>query len=55
MDADKTCTATFDLAQPVGGIIVPVNKLGLLAPWVGLAALASFATLGVVLVRRRGG
>ena len=40
---------------PVGGVVVPVDKLGLLAPWLGLAALASFATLGVVLVRRRRG
>ena len=55
MDDDKTCTATFDLAQPVGGIVVPVNKLGLLAPWMGLAALAGLEALGVVLVRRRRG
>jgi len=39
--------------EPIGGIIVPVNRLGLVAPWLGLAALASFATLGVALVRRR--
>jgi hypothetical protein len=32
-----------------------VNKLGLLAPWLGLAALGSFAALGVALVRRRRG
>ena len=38
---------------PVGGIVVPVNKLGLLAPWMGLAALASLATLTVALVRKR--
>jgi uncharacterized repeat protein (TIGR01451 family) len=37
---------------PVGGIIVPVDRLGLLAPWLGLAALASFAALTVALVRR---
>ena len=52
-DADKTCTANF--GYPVGGIVVPVNKLGLLAPWMGLAGLAGFAALGVVLVRRRRG
>ncbi len=51
MDADKTCIAAF--GYPVGGIVVPVNKLGLLAPWVGLAALAGLAALGVVVVRRR--
>ena len=53
MDADKTCTATF--GYPVGGIVVPVNKLGLVAPWLGLAALASLAALGVALVRRHRG
>jgi len=41
--------------MPVGGIIVPVNKLELLAPWMGLAALAGLAALGVALVRRRRG
>ena len=53
MGEDRTCTANFGL--PVGGIAVPVNKLGLLAPWMGLAALASFAALTVELVRRRKG
>jgi len=38
---------------PVGGIVVPVNRLELLAPWMGLAALASLAALTVALVRRR--
>ena len=52
MDADNTCTATF--GYPVGGIVVPVNKLGLLAPWLRLAALACLAALTVVLVRRCG-
>ena len=51
MDADKTCTAAF--GYPVGGVVVPVNRLGLVAPWMGLAALASLAALGAVLVRRR--
>ena len=36
--------------EPVGGYIVPVNRLGLLAPWLGLVALAG---LGFALVRRR--
>ena len=40
---------------PVGGIIVPVNKLELLAPWLGLAALASLAALTVAVVGRRRG
>jgi uncharacterized repeat protein (TIGR02543 family) len=53
MDSDKTCTATF--GYPVGGIVVPVDKVGLVAPWLGLAALAGVAALGVVLVRRMRG
>jgi len=38
---------------PVGGVVVPVDRLGLLAPWMGLAAMAGFAALGVVLLTRR--
>ena len=51
MDADKTCAATF--GYPVGGIVVPVDKLGLVEPWIGLVGLGGVAALGVVLVRRR--
>ena len=51
MSVDRTCTATFGL--PVGGIAVPVNKLGLLAPWLGLAALVVLAALAVALARKR--
>jgi len=36
---------------PVGGIIVPVTKLELLAPWIGLVLLALVA--GILLVRHR--
>lgn len=39
--------------EPVGGIVVPVDKLGLLMPWMGLVTLAGLAALGVALVRRR--
>ena len=38
---------------PVGGVVVPVSRLTLLAPWLGLAALASLAALTVVLVWKR--
>jgi hypothetical protein len=37
-------------AIPIGGIAVPVNELGLLAPWLGLVALVSL--VAVALVRR---
>jgi len=39
-------------APVVGGNAVPVNKLELLTPWMGLAALTWLAALVVVLVRR---
>ncbi len=42
-------------SMPVGGIVVPVNKLGLVAPWMSLPTLAGLAALGVVLVRRHRG
>ncbi len=53
-DQEVECLFTNERRPPpvVGGIVVPVNKLGLLAPWLGLLALASFATLTVALVRR---
>ena len=52
LDGDKTCIAAF--GYPVGGIVVPVNKLKLLAPWLWLAVLAFLvAALAVVLIRRR--
>jgi hypothetical protein len=51
MDADKTCTATF--GYPVGGFVVPVDRLGLVAPWMGLAALAVVAVAAVVVRKRQ--
>lgn len=40
-------------AAPVGGIVEPVDKLSLLAPWLGLAALIAVAVTTAVVVRRR--
>ena len=51
LDGDKTCIAAF--GYPVGGIVVPVNKLELLASWLWLAALVVLAALAVALARRR--
>jgi len=42
------------ISESVGGIVIPVNKLELLAPWIGIASTTTFATcLIVFLVRRR--
>ena len=39
--------------EPVGGIAIPVNKVGLVAPWIGLAALMGVVGAAVVIRRRR--
>jgi hypothetical protein len=52
-DADGDGIGDVCEPMPVGGVIVPVNKLELLAPWMGLAALASLATLAAAMARRR--
>ena len=51
LNEDRTCPVNFGL--PVGGVAVPVNRLGLLAPWMGLVTLAGLAVLGVALVKKR--
>ena len=53
MDGDKTCTVT--LGYPIGGMAVPVDKLGLLGPWMALAAVMGLLLVGiaVALGRRR--
>jgi len=38
---------------PVGGIHIPVNKLNLLAPYIGLTILLAVAVVTVVYVRKR--
>ncbi len=39
---------------PVGGFIVPVGKLGLLLPWIGVALLIVVAVGALLIWRRRG-
>jgi len=39
--------------RPVGGVIVPVSRIELLTPGIGLAALVSIAILAAVAVRKR--
>lgn len=38
---------------PVGGIVTPVNKFALLAPWIILAALIAIAAVSIFAYRRR--
>jgi hypothetical protein len=38
---------------PVGGYIVPVSKLELLVPWMGLATLAGLLLTGIALALRK--
>jgi hypothetical protein len=38
---------------PVGGVIVPVNRLELLSPWLGMTTLVWLTALTIALVRRR--
>ena len=50
---DLHVAATPPPPVPAGGYIVPVSKPKLLAPWLGLPALALLAALTVTLGRRR--
>jgi hypothetical protein len=49
------CIFTNERRPPpvVGGYVVPVNKLELLAPWLAIVGLASLTALSIALVRRR--
>jgi hypothetical protein len=38
---------------PVGGEVYPVNRVAILAPWLGLAAFLAIAMVVVVLFKRR--
>jgi len=41
------------LTSPVGGIYIPVNKLELLAPYIGLTILLAAAVVTLVYVKKR--
>lgn len=58
VDGDLDGTAVCDVGAyerqvAVGGIVEPVDRLSLLAPWLGLAALMAVAITIAVVVRRR--
>jgi len=43
----------YEKQRPVGGIVEPVDRIGILAPWLGLMALMAVAMAIVVLLKRR--
>ena len=49
---DGTVEITI-LSVPVGGIYIPVDKLSLLAPYIGLTILLAVAVVAVVYVKKR--
>jgi hypothetical protein len=43
-----------DMQPPVGGVVVPTDKLGILAPYIGLALTTLVATVAAVTYTKRG-
>ena len=49
-----TCTFTNSPLPPVGGVVMPVNALVLISPWLAvIGVVASIGTVAVVVKRRR--
>jgi hypothetical protein len=44
---------SYPACAPVGGLWVPINKLELIAPWIGLASLITVAAVSIVYVKHR--
>jgi len=53
IDTNLTLTVVYTNSTPVGGIYIPVNKLELLAPYIGLTILLAVAVIAVVYVKKR--
>jgi len=49
----NTAHVTVEEEQPVGGIWIPVDKLGLLAPYIGLASIILVATAATAIYAKR--
>jgi len=47
-----TCELTVTAYPPVGGVVLPVNKLRLIAPWIGLFTLVG-ALFAAIAIKRR--
>lgn len=44
---------SYPPCAPVGGLWIPINKTGMLAPWIGLASLITVATVSLAYIKRR--
>jgi len=54
LDGSAVCdVGAYERQVTVGGIVEPVDKIGILAPWLGLAAFLAIAMVVVVLFKRR--
>ena len=54
LDGSAYCdVGAYEKQVAVGGIVEPVDKIGILAPWLGLAAFLAVAVAVVVLFKRR--
>jgi hypothetical protein len=43
----------YEKQRPVGGIVEPVDRIGILAPWLWLVALIVVAMVVVVFIKRK--
>jgi hypothetical protein len=48
----QTLSLTINSGSSVGGTLVPIDKLGLIAPYIGLISVIIIATLGTVYLKR---
>jgi len=54
LDGDAFCDiGAYERQAPVGGIVEPVDKIGIVAPWLALAALMAVALAVLVTAKRR--
>jgi hypothetical protein len=54
-DGNEIAHLYYVRCMPIGGVIVPVSKAKLLAPWIGLASLMIIAAVGALVLRRHKG
>lgn len=52
VDANRVCTATFNLPTPVGGVTAPGRSMALW-PWLAWVVVAAVGVTGAALLGRR--